>query len=355
MNDKIFIIAGGTGGHIIPALAIFNKLKERYKVYFICRRKDVGIVKQLEAIKENLIFFEARGLKRKFALDNFISIAYIFYGMIKSLVLLIWYNPSLILTFGGYISFSFLLNSLILRKRFIIFEQNSYPGVVNRLFGFFALKVFINFKFSEKFFKNSLCIGNPILERTTREVLEIESYKFFKFKKKLPVILVIGGSQGSVRINEVFSLIVNRLKDFNIIWITGERSYERFKKFGKLGKVLIYSYITDMGLVYRIVDVAVARAGAVTLTELAFWGIPAVLIPLQISAENHQLLNAKIIEAENGALVIEEKDLNEEILYDSIMKVLENREKMSKGIKKFYIKGGVKKGIEFIDSVMKGE
>lgn len=341
MNKVFFIIAGGTGGHIIPALSVYQAIKKTKNcdAYFICRKKDLQIVEQLKSIKYNILFLPGRGLKRKLVLSNLISLIYVLYGIIISFFWNLKLKPSAILSFGGYLSFPVLTTGMLMRIPMFLFEQNSYPGVVNRIFKNRARIVFVNFRYTRRFFKNSFVVGNPLRETLKQKLSADKCYKFFNFKNK-DVILVMGGSQGALKINQVFSKIVEKLKNFNIIWITGKSHFNKFKSKQMDGRIYITPYLKEMEYAYNITKLAIARAGALTITELAYFGIPAIFVPLPISAENHQLINAKIVQEAGGGIVIEEKNLNPEILFQNISQIFKNRrllKEMGNNIKRVYI------------------
>ena len=145
MNKIFFITAGGTGGHIIPAISIYYALKNRnYNVKFLCRKKDLKIVEQLRPIVHNLLFLPGKGLKRKFSLDNIFSLIYLLYGIIISLFWILKFKPDAILSFGGYISFPILVSGALKKIPIFLFEQNSYIGIVNRIFKRWAKVIFVN-------------------------------------------------------------------------------------------------------------------------------------------------------------------------------------------------------------------
>ncbi len=356
MNKIFFITAGGTGGHIIPAISIYYALKNRnYNVKFLCRKKDLKIVEQLRPIVHNLLFLPGKGLKRKFSLDNIFSLIYLLYGIIISLFWILKFKPDAILSFGGYISFPILVSGALKKIPIFLFEQNSYPGIVNRIFKRWAKVIFVNFKYTQKFFKNSIIVGNPVRDSLKRKISKKECARFFNIRPK-NVILVMGGSQGALKINEIFSKIVDELKNFEIIWITGKFHFYKFKSKAKRGKIYITPYLKEMEYAYNIAKLAITRAGALTITELSYFGIPAILIPLPHSAENHQLINAKIIEKSGGGIVIEESELTPRILFDKINKIFKNKsqlKKMGNSIKKFYKQDATKKIIKIIEEKLK--
>ncbi len=353
MSSNIFVVAGGTGGHIMPALAIYSRLKkEKFSLHFICRKKDIRIVEQIEKIKNDMLFLSGKGIRRDLSFSNFLALLYVIYGILISLYWILKFEPKAVLSFGGYISFPLLFSSKLLGVPYFLFEQNSYPGVVNRIFSRWAAKIFINFVDTKKYFDKGIVVGNPIRDDLLQKVKRKDAFNYFGFNNmKKKVILISGGSQGSLRINEIAARIIEKMRDFNIIWITGSYSYEKFKEKSKKGSIYITSYLNDMVYAYSIADLAIVRAGAMTITELSYFGIPTIFIPLPSAAENHQFINAKIAEKSGGAFVFEEKNLNVNLILEKINMVLKKRSqyvKMKNGMKKLYKPLAVEKIVRII-------
>ncbi len=333
---KYIIVAGGTGGHIIPALAVYELLKEKgYKLKFVCRKKDFYIVEQLKEIEEDTIKLWGRGFPRKLTIKNFFSFLTLILNCFISFFYILLYQPDGILAFGGYITFPWLASALIFHKKIYLFEQNSIPGIVNRIFYKYAEKVFVNFEYTKKFFPSAVVLGNPVKKELQKKMPVKKARESFGFKNKKPVLLVMGGSQGAEVINKTVAQIINEIKNLNILWLTGKRNYPFYKKYASKN-VCVIDYTTEMNRVYSASDIAITRAGAMSLTELAYYGIPAILIPLKIATENHQLINAKIYEELGGVYIIEEDNLNKEKLKKMLNQLLKNRKKMSSQIRRAY-------------------
>ncbi len=355
---KLLISAGGTGGHILPGLSIYDLLKtDNHEVKFICRKADYDFIEDLKNIKHDLIFFSGIGLRRRLSLRNVLFAYHLMMNFIRSLILFLTFYPDAIICLGGYITFPVLFVSYIFKIPFFLCEQNSYPGIVNRIFGPNAKKVFVNFKYSTKFFKNSIVTGNPIPKKLKEKISITQAYKFFNFNKKRKVLLVMGGSQGALRINQVFEKIIPKLNKYNIIWLVGKNNYSQFKKYQKQINTRVLGYLKETIYAFKIADVSVSRAGAMSISELAFFGIPAIFIPLPHAAENHQYINAYAIVKLGGGQIVEEKFLNEEILFQKINELLSNTsvlQKYKKNIRKFYQENSEKKIVNEIYKVLAG-
>lgn len=341
MKNKytLFVSAGGTGGHILPGLSIYQLLKkDQHCVKFICRKKDYNFIDDLKSIKKDLIFFSGFGFRRKIDFRNILFFYHLVLNVWRSFFIFLKFHPDAVISMGGYITFPVLLVGWLFHKPFFICEQNSYPGIVNRVFGNKAGKVFINFNYSKKFFKNPRVTGNPIRSELKEKISLKQAYDFFKFKKKRKVLLVMGGSQGALKINMIFENIIHKLDKYNIIWLVGKSNYSRFKK-NKNANVRVFSYLKEMNFAYTIADLAICRAGAMTISELSFFGVPALFIPLPTASGNHQYLNAETIFKIGGGDMIVEKNLNHRILLDKVRYLMEKEillKKYKNNIKKFY-------------------
>ena len=313
---RILIVAGGTGGHIYPALAVAKELLKRDAEVFWAgsnERMESDIVK-----KENIPFygFDIKRSKTA-ALQN--SVAFI--NVIKFLKK---EKPEKIVAAGGYITFYFLLAAYLLKIPFYLMEQNAIPGRVTRVAGRFAKKVFITFENSGKYLKNNNIVvsGNPIRKEIKNVAVTGEK------------MIVLGGSLGARKLNFAIKELAKEkffeLNDIKVVWITGKRDYEIIKKEIKnCSNIEIFDYRDDIHNVYKEASFAVSRAGATTLSELVALKIPAIFVPYPYAKDNHQHYNAKAIEEIGGAIIVEESDDFREKLKKAILK-LNKRENLIK-------------------------
>ncbi len=356
---KLLISAAGTGGHILPGLSIYDILKmDNHEVKFICRKADYNFIEDLQNIKNDLIFFPGTGLRRRLSVRNILFAYYLIVNLIRSFILFFTFYPDAVICMGGYITFPILVISYIFKIPFFLCEQNSYPGIVNRIFGPHAQRVFVNFKYSTKFFQNSMLTGNPIPKKLKEEVSINQAYKFFNFKKNKRVLIVMGGSQGALKINQVFEKIVSKLNKYNIIWLVGKNNYSQFKKYQEQINVRIFGYLKETIYAFKIADASVSRAGAMSISERAFFGIPTIFIPLPHAAENHQYINAQAIKKIGGGQIIEEKYLDEQILFQKIDELLSSASvllKYKKNIKKFHKENSEERIVDEIYKVLSGK
>ncbi len=293
---KVIIVAGGTGGHIYPGIAIAQKLKEKAEVLFIGSLE--GLEKDL--IKFPIKLIHARGLLRKISWKAISAPLMAVWGIIDSLRYLREFRPDWIISMGGYVSFPVIIAAKMLKIPVLLHEQNVLPGATNRFLSKFADVVTLSFSESKKYIKG-VVTGNPVRE----SILKLK-----KINGKQFTVLIIGGSQGARSINvSVGDQIDNFMKlNIKIIHITGTRDYDILKKHNyPFYHMLSYMYNIEEG--YKEADIVVSRAGATAISEILACGLPSILIPFPYAAENHQELNAKVVEKYGAAIKLSDQDL----------------------------------------------
>jgi len=317
---KIGIACGGTGGHIYPGIAIAEELKGiNIEPFFITGKK--GLYKIIK--NEGFRFFTIpiSFWKRKlFSLNTLGVIFSNLFSLFASFFILIKERPRVIIGLGGYPSFPPVLASFFLGIPRVIHEQNRVMGLSNRLLSRIATMVAVSFENTEFAPKNAVFTGCPIrkdIGKTRRE----EGLSHFKLEDK-KTILIFGGSQGSLKINEVVLKALPRLLQYQIIWITGERNYENIKHRAQNTEhraLLLFPFIFEMDKAYACADIVIGRAGAVSIAEIKRCGIPAILIPYPFSFDKHQLKNAESLK---NAIVIPEAGFSCDSLQDAITRLI---------------------------------
>ncbi len=328
---RIGIGAGGTGGHLFPGIALAQTLQSKTDIQFFGRKT---------AIEEAIVreygykFFEV-GVFRKF---SDLTKPEFFKSIFKILFLIKRSGIDLVFGFGGYVSFPLLFASFLAGLPIYLCEQNVVLGSVNRIFCAFAKKVFLSFPNGED--RKMVFVGNPL----RKELVKLAKRKSFCKDDGRFSVLVIGGSQGSRKINEVFTSMLASFpeisKNISIVHQTGSMDYERVKEFYKKLNVCakVYPFVKDMGRLYLNAEVALARAGATTISELALFGIPSILVPYPFAKDNHQVKNASFLEKLGGCIKIDEKDFNPASLHETLAKLLldfDTRKRMSKSLREF--------------------
>ncbi len=318
MKKKRFLISGGgTGGHIFPALAIAKELEKRHPKSEIL---FVGASDRMEMKKVPESGYQIKGLwisgfKRSLSIRNILFPFKLFISLLRSFLIVLCFKPDMVIGTGGYASGPILLVASLLKIPTLIQEQNSYPGITNKLLGSLVTSICVAYSGLDRFFpKNKIHFtGNPIREEFESGYNKSDTLQTYGFSSKKPVVLIIGGSLGSKKINETilenYSWFVDR--DVQLIWQTGALYYERCdaakSQLGNLAK--IHSFISEMVPVLKVADVIVSRAGAIALSEICALGKASILIPSPNVAEDHQKKNALALSENNAAVLVEECDI----------------------------------------------
>ena len=322
MKRRILISGGGTGGHIFPALAIAKEIERRYPH---CVLLFVGASDRMEMDKIPAAGYSIKGLwisgfQRSFSLKNFLFPIKLIFSVLRSFFIVLRFNPDVVIGTGGYASGPVLWVASLLRIPTLIQEQNSYPGITNKILSSKVSKVCVAYLGLDRFFpKEKLHItGNPIRAEIEFGVYNrdevLSSYGLVKEK---PLVLVVGGSLGAKRINETMLENISWFKenDVQLIWQTGMLYYDRCKAAqmdsGQSGK--IQAFITEMGPVLAAADVVVSRAGAIALSEFCSLGKACILVPSPNVAEDHQKKNAQALSENDAAILVEEKNIDTEL------------------------------------------
>ena len=333
---KVIITAGGTGGHIYPAISIINKIKELEPnsefIYIGTHdRMEKDIIPKYNI---EYVGIEIYGLSRKNMLRNIKNISLIVKAYNKCKKIMKDFKPDVVIGVGGYVTYPVILAAHSLKIKTFIHEQNSIPGKSNKMLEPLVDKIGISFKESVSFFKDKnklVYTGNPCSENAL-EAKEIKKSEFgLKNYKKL--VLVVSGSLGSNVINEKMIDFLNNVseKKYEVLYVTGKSYYEEFNKNKFSDNVHIVPFIENMSGLLKNVDVIISRAGASSISEILALNIPSIIIPSPYVANNHQYYNALSLKENNACIMIEEKDLNKDILVSSIDKCLD--EKFSESLK----------------------
>ncbi len=346
---RLVFAGGGTGGHLYPAIAMAEAFQQRAPK---CEVVFIGTAQGLEArvlppLGYRLIVVPVRGLLRQLAWSNLLLPVRLWQSVRICLRFFHEFQPHLVIGTGGYVSLPALLAAWLSRREFVIQEQNSFPGLVNRRLGRYAGAVFLSFAESRKFFNNPQrlhVVGNPVRaslrERTPRQ-REAAAAKW-NLRADRVTLLVFGGSQGARRINTVMLELLPRLATISplqILWATGPAHFEMVaRQIATQDRVRAVPYLDDMGLAYALADFVLCRSGASTIFELAQCGLPALLLPFPYATADHQTHNARALEKAGAARVFVEHALNVEEMFAAIHELvanLEMRGKMSQAARQF--------------------
>ena len=325
---RAVISAGGTGGHIFPAIAIINKIKkEEPNSEFLYIGTDDRMEKDL--IPELGIKYEAikiTGFKRKLTLDNFKTAYYFIKARLRCKKIIKEFDPDIVIGTGGYVTAPVVWAGKKLGKKTFIHEQNSVVGLSNRYLSKYADKIGVSFSSTlDKFDKDKVVLtGNPCSEKAiSMKRANKEEYGLTKDKK---LVLIVMGSLGSKTVNDKLVSFLNsfRDKDYEVLFVTGNTYYEKVKKTHVPSNVKIVPFVYEMPSLMKVTDLMITRAGATTMSEIMVLGIPSIFIPSPYVTNNHQYKNAMDLVNKNAALILEEKDLTRNNLITMIDKILKN-------------------------------
>ncbi|MDC0511839.1 undecaprenyldiphospho-muramoylpentapeptide beta-N-acetylglucosaminyltransferase [Pelagibacteraceae bacterium] len=328
-NKKILIATGGTGGHVYPAYSLVKKFqKENYNVKLTTDRRGLKYLKDYKYL--NLITISSSPLVKKNIVKFLSSIFKILFGIFRSLILLISDRPSIIIGMGGYTSFPICIAAIILRIKFVIYENNLIIGKANKYLLPFTKKIFVSFKdiegISKKYNNKILEIGNIVREEIINSNIEVNKKDSFNDIK----ILVLGGSQGAKifadQLPQIFRKIENSKLSIKVFQQCQQEQNDQLLDFYKKAKIdcKIFNFTSDIIYYYSKVNLVITRSGASALGELINMKIPFISIPLPTSADNHQLKNALFYKKKGFGYLVEEKDINNQ-LYDLIKSIFQNR------------------------------
>jgi UDP-N-acetylglucosamine--N-acetylmuramyl-(pentapeptide) pyrophosphoryl-undecaprenol N-acetylglucosamine transferase len=321
-NYKFIISGGGTGGHIFPALAIANEIKRRYpnsEFLFVGAkgRMEMSKVPQAGYDIEGLWI---SGLQRKLTLKNLSFPFKLISSMMDAKKIIKKFRPDYVIGTGGYASGPTLRAAQSAGVPTMIQEQNSYPGITNKLLAPRVDHICVAYENMDKFFPKEKIIytGNPI----RNEVIQIEGKKeeavrYFTLSGDKKTILLVGGSQGALSVNKAIAENIEFFKreDIQFVWQTGSLYYEQALEVSKsFSNVRVVEFINRMDLAYSIADLVVSRAGAMAISELCAVAKPVIFIPLPSAAEDHQTKNAQSIAKNNAAVVIHNSEVVDKIV-----------------------------------------
>lgn len=315
---KFILSGGGTGGHIYPAIAIANALKQRFPdadILFVGAEDKMEMQKVPQAgyAIEGLWI---AGLQRKLTLQNMMFPFKLLSSLWKSRRILNRFQPDVVIGTGGFASGPLLQMANSKGIPTLIQEQNSYPGITNKLLSKKANTICVAYENLERFFPKEKIVftGNPVRQ----DLLELsdkreEGQTYFKLDPKKKTLLVLGGSLGARRINQLLAKELDFLLEqgIQVYWQCGKLYFEEYKHLNEKPNVQVTAFIDRMDLIYAAVDVVISRAGASSVSELCLVGKPTLFIPSPNVAEDHQTKNAKAIVDKGGAVLLREDELDE--------------------------------------------
>lgn len=359
---RIIVSAGGTGGHIYPALAIINKLKERNKDL------DILYIGTTDRMEKDLIpslgipykGIEMKGLNRKKVFKN-VEVIKSFRNAIKEAkVIMKEFKPDVVLGIGGYITAPVIIAAHKLRIKTFIHEQNSIPGLSNKILKRKATKIGVSLEDSLKYFKHCDVefTGNPRSEEAfDAKPLDKKKYGFHDDKK---LVVFVMGSLGSYTVTNVLIDSIPSIgkKDYEVLLITGKRFLENYDGIKIPKNIKMVPLINDMLSVLKKTDLIVTRAGASTIAEITAVGVPAIMVPSPHVTHNHQEKNSEVLAKNGSAVVIKEKDLTKDVLLKTIDDLINDDKKlkeMKEASKKMGVRDSATKIASIVEELVSGE
>ena len=323
-KTKIIVTGGGTGGHVVPLMVVVSELKKHdFDILFVGSGIDL---EKKAAEKENIKYKSVLSGKyrRYFSLENFIDPFKIIIGFLQSFWIILTSRPKVIFAKGGYVTYPVVLAGWVLGVPIITHESDIVMGMANKWEAKLARKVCVGFpleNYKDIPLDKIVYTGNPVRKQFNNSAMkpldDTPSTRFgtsrgrqFDNETKLPIILVTGGSQGARFINQTIAALLNELtKKYHIIHIAGKNDYQWLSK-NRWPNYELYDFTENMPELMKKSDLIITRAGANTLAEISALGKSSILIPLPTSANNHQMINAKLYEKNNAAIVLSEKSLS---------------------------------------------
>jgi len=338
---NILISGGGTGGHIYPAIAIANELKLRYPdATFLF----VGAKDKMEMDKVPQAGYEIQGLwiagiQRRFTFKNLLFPFKLISSLLKAGRIVKQFKPHIAIGTGGFASGPTLLMACWKKIPSLIQEQNSYPGITNKLLAKKVNKICVAYNNLERFFPADkiLKTGNPVRQ----DLLSIHtkratSFAFFNLDKTKKTILILGGSLGARRVNQLIESQLDFFKEqgVQLIWQCGKLYFDEYKKHNDLAHVQVHQFINQMDVAYAASDIIISRAGASSVSELCIVGKPVIFIPSPNVAEDHQTKNAQSIVDFHAAILLKEGELESfSIVFETLLKDQGKQQSLSENIK----------------------
>jgi UDP-N-acetylglucosamine--N-acetylmuramyl-(pentapeptide) pyrophosphoryl-undecaprenol N-acetylglucosamine transferase len=350
-NYRIILSGGGTGGHIYPAISIANELKSRYpESEFLF----VGALDKMEMDKVPQAGYKIEGLwisgiQRRLTLKNLSFPFKLISSLLKSRRIIKQFKPDVAIGTGGFASGPLLQVAVSMSIPSLIQEQNSYPGITNKILSRKANVICVAYDGLERFFPKNKIIktGNPVRQ----DLLDLDDKTIkgkdhFKVRQKNLTLLVLGGSLGARRINQLIEEELEFFENHNVevIWQCGKLYYNEYKQYDRMKRVQVHAFLNRMDMAYAAADIIISRAGASSVSELCIVGKPVIFIPSPNVAEDHQTKNAQAIVDKDGAILLKEADLDVDFenVFGQLVKSKERQASLSSNIRKLALVNATK-------------
>lgn len=339
-SPRLIVSGGGTGGHIFPAIAIADAFKRRHpdaEILFVGAKGRM----EMERVPKAGYPIEGlwiSGFKRELSLDNLSFPFKLISSLCKAKKIMKKFKPDIVVGVGGFASGPIMRKATKLNIPVVIQEQNSFPGVTNKIVAPKAAKICVAYENMEKWFPKDKIVltGNPLRNNVvSTEGKHDEGARFFGLDPQKPIILLVGGSQGALGINKGISAKLAMFKDvdYQLIWQTGKHYVEQAQKeideLGLSERVKPVVFIDRMDLAYACADVVISRAGAMSISELSLVGKAVVFVPLPTAAEDHQTKNAMSLVEKDAAMIVKNDETPEKLI-PTVFELLKDERKICK-------------------------
>ncbi|MBA6313210.1 undecaprenyldiphospho-muramoylpentapeptide beta-N-acetylglucosaminyltransferase [Cellulophaga baltica] len=360
-NYKFILSGGGTGGHIYPAVAIANELKRRYPTaeFLFVGAKDRMEMEKVPNAGYKIEGLWISGLQRKLTFKNLMFPFKLISSLVKAGGIVNRFNPDVVIGTGGFASGPLLKRASGKGVPCVLQEQNSFAGITNKLLAEKSKKICVAYDGMEKFFPADKIVktGNPVREDlVTMAATQQEALAFFELDASKPTLVVLGGSLGARRINQLIEKELDFFKTLGIqvVWQCGKLYYEEYKKY-QSDSVKVFDFLNRMDFAYAAANFVISRAGAGSVSELCIVGKPVIYIPSPNVAEDHQTKNAMALVQKDAALMVKESDLASQ--FESVFSVLfkdeEKQQELSVNSKKMAMPNATSDIVDEIEKLLK--
>ncbi len=330
---RVIISAGGTGGHIYPALAIINKIKEKEPnsefLYIGTHNRMEKDIVPSKGIPFKSI--EMYGFNKKHLFKNFKTVRCLFKAFQDCKKMIKNFKPDIVIGVGGYVTVPVIMSAKKLGYKTFLHEQNALPGKSNRFLSKYCDLIGVSFESSLKYFPSGKVVmtGNPCSEDALKVPSVVKSSLGLSVNKKL--VLIVMGSLGAGRVSKYLEdeLLKFKNKNYEILFVTGKSSYDEVASHSYPDNVKVLPFYEGLTKVMKKTDLMVSRAGASTLSEIIALKVPSILIPSPYVANNHQYLNALDLVNKKAAVMIEEKDLKDGVLFSKVDELIKDNKKLN--------------------------
>ncbi|MGB5821881.1 MAG: undecaprenyldiphospho-muramoylpentapeptide beta-N-acetylglucosaminyltransferase [Saonia sp.] len=359
-NYRFILSGGGTGGHIYPAIAIANELKSRYPEadFLFVGARDRMEMEKVPRAGYKIEGLWISGLQRKLTLKNLMFPIKLISSLIRARNIVAKFKPHVVIGTGGFASGPLLKMASHKRIPCVLQEQNSYAGITNKLLAEKAKTICVAYDGMERFFPADKIVktGNPVRGDLIHIATDTDkAFDFFGLNPNKTTLLILGGSLGARRINQLIAEKLNFLEAFDvqIIWQCGKLYYKDYKQYNS-DTVKVFDFLNHMDYAYVAADIIISRSGAGSVSELCIVGKPVIFIPSPNVAEDHQTKNAMALQEVGAAILVQENDLETrfETSFSDVFLSKNKQEELSANIKKLAMPNATKHIVDEIEKLL---